>query len=145
MRLPRILFVTGIWTWMAYDGWQAIANTGTASPVELVSESILWHRLGMFLVAIPFGIALLPIRYRAAKEADNASSSFAGQLMILIALLSLIVSWGMRQVPRGEVTTLILYSCPLLSIVGVGLPSVLRWIHLRRARIETSPVLNESG
>ncbi len=104
----------------------------------LFAEPIFWHKLGILLVSISIGISLLQMPHPDISRGGSFLTSFAGQRIILVAVLSLVMSWGMRQDPRGDVTTWMVYVCPLLFIVGVGVPSVLRLGHLKRAGAEAS-------
>lgn len=137
----RVLLVVAVWSWIVCDGWQTVRNAMTPMSTAVLLEPVFWNRLGVLLVAISFGLALLRIRNWTLGGIGDLCPSFASQLIILAALLALVISWGMHEAPRGEITTLMLYACPLLFIVGVVLPSALRWAPMRQTRSETPPAV----
>jgi len=142
MGMFQILMISGMLGWMAFDAYRAFRDVSQQPFGQFLAEPIIWHKLGELLIAIPVGIAFAAFFMLWKAPMRVRFLQITTPLIILGGLFNLIAAWGFYQKPRTDFTTFMIYFCPLLFLAGLGLPLALRWIHHKRAQIESQPTAN---
>jgi hypothetical protein len=137
MGIFQILIVTAMAGWMVFDAYKAITSIRQQPIAQFLSEPILWHKIGEILVVFPVGIALAAFYIFWKPNLRLQYLRITAPLMIIGGVFNLIAFWGFYQKPRTEFTSFMIYFCPLLFLAGMGLPSLLRWIHRKKLQAES--------